>query len=103
MKKTLKIIFNKGTIVINQDEKQKLEIQKNPTKISGEQLYDFFFSDLTENEEIIFDINNSQDLSKDDKVIFNRFKELIDDICKAINSAVIKTENSPTGPLNIQH
>lgn len=103
MKKTLKIIFNEDTIVINQGETHKLEIQRNPTKISGEQLYDCFFSDLKENEEIAFEITNSQELSKDDKIVFNRFKELIDDICEAINSAVIKTENSPTGLSNIQH
>ena len=91
MKKQLQIKRLGEELVVTEAEKRFFSISKD-NLITGQDLYDFIFGSLSPNEKVEIVVTEIGLSEKKDVVIFNRFKDLIDKICKAINGSISKDE-----------
>lgn len=77
--------------VVRGDEKELLSISSD-NSLSGQVLYDSFLDSISPSEEAEINVLGEELSKKKDQIICNRFKDLIGEICKAINSSNNKGE-----------
>ena len=91
MEKQLSMKSDSAQIKILEGENVLFKISKSDNKISGTDLYEHIFKDISLKENITININQDG-LCKEDMTIFHRFKDLIDLICKKINDSIEQNE-----------
>ncbi len=84
MKKRLQIKRTNEELEVMEGEKKLFSILKD-NSVSGQNLYESIFKSLAPNENVEITVDGRDDLQRNDKIIFDRFNELIQKICQAIN------------------
>ena len=84
----LEVIGEPGRILIKENSEVMISIDKEKMVISGKEIFDRFFKDVTLDEKIEFDISGKERLEKEDTVIFDRFSELMNTVASAVNKLV---------------
>lgn len=93
MKKTLEMKFEEKTIEVLEGEKTLITIQRSDMKLDGYEIYEKILKPLSPNEMVEIVVEHPKQISKDDKLIFDRFESLMSQIAKSINdSQVAKTQ-----------
>lgn len=91
MKKQLQIKREGEELVVMEAGEKLFSISKD-NSITGQDLYNSIFGSLSPDEKVEIDVTKIELSEKRDEVIFKRFKDLIDKICKAINDSNNKCE-----------
>ena len=91
MKKQLQIKREGEELVVMEARKKLFSISKD-NSITGQDLYNSIFGSLSPDEKVEIDVTKIELSEQKDKVIFDRFKYLMDKICKAINDSNNKCE-----------
>ena len=86
MKKQLQIKRIDEELVVMEEESKLFSISKDHS-VTGKDLYDFIFKSVPINEQVEINVIGKEHLTGNDKIIFDRFKGLIEKICTAINNA----------------
>lgn len=98
MIKTFKMVNSQNSYDIIENDEILFSILKSNNQVSGEKLYDKIFKDLPINESIKISIIEEGFIDKQDIIIRDRFKELIDKICEKINGTETNgTETNEAG------
>lgn len=93
MKKTLKMIFEEKTIEVLEGEKTLITIQRSDMKLDGYEIYEKILKPLSPNEMVEIVVERPEQISKDDKYIFDHFNSLMSQIANSINeSQTAKTQ-----------
>lgn len=91
MKKQLQIKRASEKLEVIEGEEKLFSISKD-NSLAGQELYDFLFKSITSNEKVEITVTGKNELKGNDKIIFDRFSELIKKICDAINKANSQSE-----------
>lgn len=86
MKKQLQMKRMNEKLIVTEGEKELFAISAD-NSISGEVLYNSLFCSMLPTEDAEIEVTKVGLTDKKDVIIFSRFKDLIDKICKAINSS----------------
>lgn len=95
MIKTFKMVNCQNSYDIKENDEILFSILKSNNQVSGEKLYDKIFKNLSINESIKISIIYEGFTDKQDIIIRDRFKELIDKICEKINGTETKEADNP--------
>ena len=102
MKRILQMTSNDTAYIVSEGAKQLLTIEKTKMKITGFDLYDKVFKDTPKGEILKIDVVGRETLEGKGKIVYDRFKELIDAIVNEINNALGPTEQSESAPTDVK-